>query len=342
MDIATIKEYIQKNPENIINILEYIGCCKITDRGKEYRCAKDKTDNNPTRVVVSKETLSSKIYDVVPIKGDLFTLIMNIKKCSLKEALQISCNVVGIDNKYVNKKAQIQLPFGGYYKQIQSMDKSNDYNIELQIYEESILDDFIKYGNIKFYQDGINYETQSRFNICYDIESNRIVVPWRNDRGWIIGIMGRYNDSADYCVLNDIPKWYPIIPFPKSQVLYGYYENYKNIQSEGHVYIGESEKFVLQCNSMGIYNAVACGGHEISSTHRRLLLSLKSDIIICFDHDIPIDYIIKQCNFLKPKNNLININIGYMDTNNVLINKQSPSDLGIDIWNKCIDNIKYI
>jgi hypothetical protein len=346
MDIKLLKEIISQDYSKIEEILKYIGCDRIAKHNKEYRCAKDQKDYNSTRVVVKlNPQLTARIYDLIPVKGDIFIIIMELKKCSLNEAIKICCNAIGV--KYTsscktNKKRR-RIAFGGFFSDIKV---ENDIRYEITTYPNEILDSYENKGNILFFNDGINYEVQTEFDIMYDFETNRITVPWRNLNGDIVGIMGRYNGTLEECDSLNISKWLPLpnLSFAKSQLLYGLYQNYKCILQEGRVYVGESEKFVLQAKSFGVNNVVSIGSHDISDTQRGILLSLGVDIVTCMDADIPDEFNVEQCKNLKSTSNLVGGKVGFVMNDDILIGKESPTDRGLDTWNKCVaeDNIFWV
>lgn len=345
IDIKELKEKILEDENNIRLILEEIGCSRITGNSNEYRCAKDESDTNPTRVCVKlNESLSSKIYDLTPVKGDIFTLIMELTNKTFTQSIGLVCKILGIEfnsnEKYVQKTPR-KSAFGGFYSKVKK-----EQELIYNCYDESLLSKYLNKGNTMFKRDNIEYDVQSIFNIMYDIETNRVVTPWRDSLGRIIGIMGRYNANAEYCNDMGISKWLPLkdLSFPKSNFLYGLYENYQYILREGRVYVGESEKFVLQLVSMGIRNCVSVGSHDISNVQRRLLLSLGVEIVTVMDNDIPAKFNETQCLRLKSKSSLLNRNVGFSMVYGILEGKQSASDCGIEIWNKCIeeDNIYWV
>jgi hypothetical protein len=266
---------------------------------------------------------------------------MEIKQCKLHKAIELVCNILGINN-ICNYKAPLRKKaFGGFYKEIE---KPHSCNIVLNTYEDHVLEQFQNNGNVRFYKDNIDYEIQTEFEIMFDYESSRIIVPWRNLYGQIIGIMGRYNADAEFCDQYGISKWLPLqgFNFPKSQCLYGLYQNYKYILDSGRVYIFESEKAILQTASFGVRNAVAIGSHDISSTQRTLLLSLGVDIVTCMDEGIPEQFNIEQCKRLQCNTSLIGGKVGFMMVDGILSNKESPSDKGIDVWNQLINKIIWL
>ena len=61
------------------------------------------------------------------------------------------------------------------------------------IYTQKDMDDFIKHPNVRFLKDNITLATQYKFDIRYDTKTNRIVVPWYDKNGVLVGATGRYN-----------------------------------------------------------------------------------------------------------------------------------------------------
>jgi len=345
MDIKELKEKILEDDDNIKKILETIGCTRISKHNSEFRCAKNKDDTNATRVSVKlDDNLSSRIFDLIPIRGDLLVIIMELEKCKLSGAIKLCCNIIGIKYNYntQNTKKIRRRAFGGFYSTI----KKEHNNINIQIHDEKILNYYINKGNIRFKNDGIDYDVQSEFDIMYDDETKRILVPWRDTFGNIIGIMGRFNASADYCEKKGISKWLPLkgLNFPKSNFIYGLYQNYKYILQQGRIYLGESEKFVLQTRSFGVYNTGAIGSHEISPMQRKILISLGVDIVTCMDEGIPDEFNAQQCKKLITSSSLIGGKVGFAMVDGILNSKESPSDRGLKIFNECIaeNNIFWI
>lgn len=340
MDIKELKSKILEDDNNIRKILEYIGCCMIVRHHSEYRCAMNEEDIDPTKVCVKiNESLTSRIYDMFTMKGDILTLVMEIQKCTLLKAIKICCSAIDVEYKreVISVKRKRRKAFGGFYS---SIHKEHKNYMEIKTHDDKILSQYVNQGNIRFKNDGIEYDIQTEFDIMYDIETKRITVPWRNTNGDIVGIMGRFNASAEYCDIKGISKWLPLsgLSFPKSYFLYGLYENYKYILQAGRVYVGESEKFVLQAASFGVRNTVAIGSHDISPFQRELLLSLGVDIVTCMDEGITDEFNAEQCKELKSNSKLIGGKVGFSMVDGILENKESPSDRGIEVFKKCIED----
>ena len=133
-----------------------------------------------------------------------------------------------------------------------------------------------------FLNDNINEATQLIFDIKYDKESDRVLIPviFKNN---LVGMIGRYNNSE---VPKNIPKYYPILTYPKSEVLFGYDLCESDIKRTKTVILVESEKSVMKSIQIGLFNILAVGGSNISKSQIKLLEELKvKRVFISFDSD---------------------------------------------------------
>lgn len=328
-----LKLYLKENPDKIKRILEYYNYHSINITDKEIRCAKIDGDNPSGCRIKLNDNLSATDF-TTSYNGDLVGLIATHTDLSYKEIIN---TIKTITNKKVN---------GHYKKEVGIFDDFfNDiylpYNEhgEKVIYDKSVLDQYSKYKwNVRFLNDGILPCSQVKFHIGYDDESNRITIPWVNENGELIGIMGRID--------NDIPtnyKYIPLIAFEKHKNLYGLYQNKEYIKESKEVYLFESEKSVMQCDSFKVYNCVSLGGNSISKIQVEMLLRLGVErFIIALDESLDIEIIkkniktIKDCCFMRD-----NIKIGViLDKNNKYMkkgSKVSPTDQGREIFEKLCD-----
>ena len=342
MDILKIKQNLIDNTNNLISVLEYAGFDNIKNNGKEIRCAYEK-GGNPTAVAVNTNTLFSNCFSR-GVKGDIFTLLGHKLNYDmpreLPKILKLICNKLGIEYTPEALSPNIRLPFGGFYKTIK---QDPYYNPEvIEVYDKNILKDYGSCVNLRFLKDGISAETQYKFKVGYDNLTDRITVPWYTPAGELCGVMGRINFNTSN---EDMAKWFPVIPFKKSQTLYGYNINYNNILEKEIAFIGESEKFTMQLDSMGINVGLSLGGSNISTRQANLVKSLNPQIIIvCYDEGLDLDYIIDNVTKLKSHSLFYNNKVGYVyDRYNHYLpkgSKLSPSDLGKDVFkeliNKCV------
>lgn len=197
------------------------------------------------------------------------------------------------------------------------------------------------FPNQRFLNDNISIETQFKFNIKYDSTENRIVVPWFNKKGNLVGITGRYNFNE----IGNNPKWKALENFPKGNYLYGLYENFENIKKEEYVIIGESEKFVLQLDSMGYNNGLALGNCIITNKQANIIKSLPvKKIILALDEDRNAEHILVQCE--KIQGGIFNSKEIYCiyDKDNIVLPKDSkcsPTDLGKENFEKLLKDFCF-
>lgn len=324
-----IKRRLLNNHDEIVKILEDFDFENIKVK-KDYIFFSHSIDSSPTGCNIKlNDHLYAKCY-TKNIEGDIYSFLMQMRKLTFSEILRRIKKLLNITNDFKPK----QEVFGGFFKQVKKIDnRRNAVELELEnIIDEEELSKYDNGLNLRFLQDNISLEVQKEFRIGYDVNSDRISVIWNNYEGEPIGIMGRYNSDN----LNDIPKWLPIIPFPKSQYLFGYSENYSSLYGNS-IYIGESEKFVLQLATYNYRNALALGCSSISEVQIKNLLALNpKEIIFCFDEGLDVEVIKK--NVLKVKNYipLLNIKVGVLlDRSNKYISKDSkasPSDLGKEVF----------
>lgn len=275
--------------------------------------------NNYNGLVLSLNTMT--FYDFKNIeKGtvlDLLSILTNLDK-----------NLIMFEFKMLSKNMN--------YK-FQKVENNLDYEFEkkeLLEYPRKLLDLFPCVISDLFLNDGINETTQVLFDIKYDKETDRILIPVIfKDK--LVGIIGRYNNSE---VPKKIPKYYPILSYLKSEVLFGYDLCKNKIIDTKTVILVESEKSVMKSIQRDMYNTLAIGGSNISNSQIELLKELDvKNIFISLDSDKNKDSLLTQIN--KWFKNEKNFNIYLVDNNTKYVNEKSCIfDMN---WSKEI-TLKYI
>lgn len=320
MDVHSIKQYIIDNPHYIESILEIAGFYKIKNTSRdEYRCAFEH-DTNSTSVRVNKNTLASSDFGR-GISGDIITLVEYKTGLDFKQTLKLICKTIGLDAEDIPKMEARTLPFGGFFKEIGiNRDK---YDV-LEPIDDSVLERFIMIPSKMFLKDGISVEQQLEYEIGYDAMTGRIIIPWRDTLGRLVGIMGRHNSEE---VDENILKYFPIIPFSKSKAVFSFHQSYKHIQEKGIAIIGESEKSPMKLKKMKIDTGLALGGNTISPTQVRNIQSATPKIaVLGLDEGLEEGYIVHEAKKLKIENPFINIKVGYIwDGDNLILKKGSKS-----------------
>ncbi len=308
---------------------------QITYRNQQNELRFSREDgHNPSSMRLKLSTLKFDGFSI-NLHGNIYSLVMKTKDLSFPNALKYIARTLGLDKDQFSKK--IKYPFGGFYRGLMKEIQEPEYS--MITYDESILDEYSNKYNLMFLKDGINFQTQERFNIGFDIETMRITIPEYTLNGRLCGIMGRLNDSK--CSKDE--RWLPIIPCSRSYTLYGYHYNYEMIQQKNVVVIGESEKFVQQLHSMDKHTGLATCGCDISDIQAKHLKALMTErIILAYDEGLKEEQIRSQAEKLVLNNALFHNHVGYIyDRNNLILpagSKASPSDFGKEALTELIKN----
>lgn len=339
MNARELKEYIYEN-KRVEYILEEIGMRYIQQHNnyEYFSCCQPDGDNRKSTIVKNNEHLSVKAYtrDITDKYGssDIISLICFIKNIYFSNALKYICDLLGLD---YYSSLDNELPESiRFTKFIEEMSNGNDgYKEEkLKPISETVLTYYKPYVTDLFKNDGISYHTQQLFELGYDLDSHRITIPIRDEINNLVGVKGRL-------FKNKLEEWEEkyiyLEPCAKSHILYGLNITMLFIKEKNECIVVESEKGVEQLWSMGIKNAVAIGGHELSNIQIEKLTRLGVPIVIAYDKDILEEHYIKESEkFIKETE------IYYLyDKDNILEEKESPSD-NKDKFLQLYTNNKYI
>lgn len=340
MNALKLTEHLSNNRDDILKVLESLDYQNITYNSShnEYRFARE-YGRNPSSVRLSIDTLSYICFSTNE-RGNLYSLVMNKKSINFPKSLEYIADLLGLEKSSFNKA--VKVPFGGFYKKL--IREIQEPEMSMQTYDESVLEEYLGKFNRKFFDDGISYKTQEKFNVGYDIWTNRITVPEYTFDGKICGIMGRSNDIN--CTKEE--RWLPIIPCSRSLTLYGFHTNYECIQRKSLCVIGESEKFPQQLDTMGSNVGLGSCGCHLSDTQVKYIKGLLvSKNILAYDEGLEEEYIREEAKKLKIDNAVFHNHVGYIwDSEHRVIpkgSKGSPSDYGKDGYLYLMKNcIKWI
>lgn len=209
---------------------------------------------------------------------------------------------------------------------------------ENEVLDESILDEYLMLPNQWFQDDGIELETQHKFEIGFDVMSKRIIIPFRDKNGGLISVKGRYVGDDEYAL--EHKKYLYLYPLNKSIELYNLFRAKPFIQERKQIIVVEAEKSVMLLDQYGFENSVSLGGDSVSPHQIKLIKDLGVDIDIIFAWDKGKDekFIHNQLSQFK------NREVYYIyDTKDLLKDKQSPCDDGFRTWNYLYEHcmIKY-
>ena len=315
-----IKEELLKNPDAIIELLEYFNFAHIKPSAKEIRFARDEQGGQNISIRFER---NENVYVNDFARGvskDIFSYIIQEKFVTFRDVIQKTKQILKLGDDW-QPQQRFSL-FGGIYENI----TRNNREIKLKTYDEAILDQYECCGNLRFLRDNISLEAQRFWDIRFSVVEQSIIIPVRNEYGEIVGTKARINRDPE----EGESKYYYPINFSSSQVLYGYSENYQYLYGND-VIIVESEKSVCQGWCFNARNIVALGNNSISEKQTKLLLQLQPKrIILAFDEGLPFEQIQRNADTIKDFSNIFLPEIWYWDADQDLdINpKSSPTDTG--------------
>lgn len=324
--LADIKKELINHPDKLKDVLEHFGYCNIVIRPKYISFGRDEKSSKKS-IVINLEN-NEYLYTIDyarNIRKDIFSYIIEQRKVEFIDVLNEVRHALGITDYYDffdNKGI-----FGGFYEKIRKR-RTNKVNT----YDDSILDCYVNCGNTRFLADNISLLSQKFFNIKYDVESQGIVIPIRNQFGQLMGVKERFN----YDVPDGEMKYFYAVPCSMSQTLFGNSQNYEFLV-DNTIYIFEAEKSCMQCYSYGIRNCVSLGSGSISIQQVKMLLELNPKRII-FLHDVGygLENIMRNIDMVKNYSRFTEVELGYWSYfGRGYENKVSPSDLG----KECLENI---
>lgn len=283
----------------------------------------------------------------------VFTLIQKVKSCSFIESINFISRVTGVSYFGYTTFNKIQESYLiDDWKWIEKLKVQSKQEIQLPIFNRSVLDVFSDLPHQLWIDEGISAETMRQFDIGYYIKEDRITIPHFNIDGELVGIRGRAMRQED---LDAGSKYMPLIVnqtkyyHPLGFNLYGLNHTKQAIRRIKKVMIFEGEKSVLKCQDYyGDDNfSVACCGMNLSTWQRDTIVDLGvEEVFIGFDkqyNDVNSDEAYRHAEkVLKIAHKFTPYCTTYAiwDDRNLLGYKDSPADCGKDTLEQLM-KLKY-
>lgn len=329
--ISDVKEKLLEDPGKIVELLEEYNFCHINFKPQEIRCSRDDKGGPNISIRLHNNSWINVSDYARGVYTDIFSFIAQERGVAFREVLLATKKILGLDDHWEPKKRH-QL-FNGIYANIGKNAKP-----ELKIYDENILDQYPKCGNLRFLKDHISLETQMKFGLRYSVEYQRILIPIRDIFGNLAGIKSRRNYDTDN---PDDPKYKYECPTQKNMILYGAHENYQYLMNADRIAIFESEKATLACDSYDYHSAVSIMGNTLSSEQAKILLSFNAkEYCFMLDEGLDLNVTLQNAKLLKSFAAMRECKITYFDWQNSLSvgTKESPTDCGKNIFEYIIQN----
>lgn len=350
-DLKLIKEKILEDGK-IGELLELMSCEHVDKKNNRYEAqlpSKFESPNKRSVQVYLNESLSSRIRTLGESDIDIYGLVSYIvfdkysdeeRRNDLPKAKRWICENLGytefLDGSYT------LLPINDHLKWLKEVKKQrkkkrNLDDIENRIYKDNILDQFVMLPHKLYIDEGIEYSTQTEFQIGYDIKSQRIIFPIHNSFGEIVSIKGRtiFNNYEEL----DIYKFLYLINFNKMIELYNWHRALFYILETKEVIIYEGEKTCWLSSQYGFRNCVAISGDDLSEWQVSTIKGVGNDIdiIIALDKDKSIDAVKKQAAKFGKIRNIHAL----WDNKGLYKDKESPTDRGEETFRQLYTECRF-
>lgn len=333
MGTQELKQYIYEKGK-VEDILESIGCHGVSQGQKGYRCGLPEHSNKSTVAVDNSEYLGVKVFhpDKGSIRGDIITLVMELKHLDFPRANKYIHDVLGLTYSYKAKvKTEPRQTPLDIFKKARSKVKRKVNVADLPLHEFGQNFEYRAGLHIDWLREGILPFTAKKFALGYDDKSRRILIPHRlycatEDK--FVGLIGR--TTIENFELFDIPKYFPLIQYPKALNLYGLNENYYDIIKEDVIRVGEAEKYVLKNYSRGVRNCVALCGHYLSDEQRKIIIGLGvTEVVIDLDKGLDEEYVLSVAEMFYGVRKVSIV----VDQYDIIPDKQNSSDMPLKVNN---------
>lgn len=327
-----VKETLLNDREKVVYILEELGCHKINPNfsRNEIRCAlPDGTTNTSVSIklegYIPCQVFSRGGWDDYDTK-DIITLVQFIRNKSFNNSLEWLCNKLNIDQNSCENDIKT-LDIVHELRKLKRRSFNSENKIEHPELNVSILQQYKPCVVSKWIEEGISASTQKKYGIRKDERGMRWIIPIYDDRNRLISLKAR--TYAPNWEEMGITKYIYYHKLNGNDVLFGINFNKESITQHNEVILFEAEKSVMSSDSYGYDWSVAIGTNGINKHLRKKILELKcSNCVLALDKDVDYSSVLKEARKLSKD---MNVYVIY-DRNNLLKNKQSPVDAGIEVW----------
>lgn len=321
-----IKQKLLEDTNLIEGLLEELNCHSFKFSNDKLTCCLPDGDNSRSVQVYFNEYMKVQVWTRNTFEDfeykDFISLVQFLLDTSYTRTKAFLCNRLEIDCENITtvKRSDAMKKIKSFKTNVNVIKPHSFLDIE-------ILDKKEFKVNPEWEIEGINSNTQNEFQVYIDRKEKRWCFPIFDDNNNLLAFKGR-TYVKDFKILN-IPK-YLYMPFlGTNDVLFNLYKALPYILERNEVIIVESEKSVMKLWQNGIKNAVSISNKKINELLIKKIIKLKcSNVVIALDKDVSEKDIKIECNKLKMFKNTYFI----LDDENLLGEKDSPIDLGVDIW----------
>lgn len=280
---------------------------------------------------------------VCQFDADIFGMVQKISGCNFQQAVAYVCSILHINAEEIVQKDDVD----NWQRDLRRWLPNAEAEPEsLTTYDPSVLRLFKPIPHKSWLEDGVSKAAMHKFGIGWYGRNAQIAIPVHDPDGNLVGIHARNTRRA---IVDAGRKYEPLrtltqdYRFPTGRVCYGLYENQSAIKANHEVTMFEAPKSTLQMASM-LGDDAACVslfGWNCNKLRRDMLLDLGIQRVnIALDRQyhetsgdefgVYVRQVKKIANLFKPY-----CQVGIIwDKQDRLGYKDSPSDKGLEVWNK--------
>ena len=281
---------------------------------------------------------------------DIFSLVQKVLNMDFYNSYSYICAKFGITRDFKEGFETDKLDFSFF----ENFEKQEEFKT-LPSLKEKILFSYDDIYHIDWINDGISIESMRKFGIKFNIYNNQIVIPHYDENNKLVGVRVR-NLNKD--LVESGIKYSPIywknqvLKHPTGSILYGLNKNIENINKIKKIILFESEKSVLQLDTMNpeLSIGVCLSGSNLTNHQIEILKTLDiEEVIIALDKEYDeIGSEQEKYYAKKIKETIIDKLSPYFivsviwDIEGLIDEKSSPTDHGKEIFNKLFKNRIFI
>lgn len=344
--------------EHVVSILEDLGAePRQGSNLNEIWCRTVCHNGHSHKLYLYKDSLNFHCYTNCG-SMDILQLIQNVLDCNLVQAIEYIRTKFGFNSStfhygFDNTVHTDDLEIINSFVEKREVIRKEEWK-PFKVIDENVLNQYYNFFDKSFYEDGISPAVLSKFEIKYDILNHRVIIPHRNGDGKLVAVRCRNLDEEQ--VANG-RKYTPIVhegkllSAPTGQYFYGLYQNEKNIRLCKRVILVESEKAVMQYETMFPNGNItlALSSSHLSEFQIEILKDLGvEEVIVALDKEYEVagtdEEKLYESKIQKTIVNRLNFCTVSMlwDVKGLLNKKDSPLDKGKDVFIDLFMNKRYM
>jgi len=269
---------------DILSLLEDLGAQPLL-QGKNIVCKTICHGGHKHKLIYFSDSKTFRCFTDKCGNMSIFDLVSNAMNLDFRSSFKYVCMKFGISYQGdYSESDRIEMSFFQKFK-------STYEKPEIKILDEKILNTYDHLYHESWIKDGISAESMKKFGIMYSILDHQIIIPHRNEKGELIGVRGR---NLNKQLVDEGKKYMPvywkkeILKHPTGAALYGLNLTKDDIKKYKTVILFESEKSVLQLDTMfpKMSIGVCLSGSSITSYQLDLLKELDiEEVVIALDKE---------------------------------------------------------